>query len=211
MTAFERPAGLVLAGGTSRRMGEADKAFCELAGRPLVAHAIDRLNQQAAPVAISSNRASDAFSTFGAPVLPDPESARFAGPLAGVLAGLAWAGTQARRNYLLTVAVDTPFFPMDLSERLAAAVEHHEGRVAIASSGGREHPVFGLWPVTMANALGCFLREGMDFSVMRFLARHNFVVVDFAASEDSQLDPFFNINTPDDLARAETMTGGIAP
>jgi molybdopterin-guanine dinucleotide biosynthesis protein A len=204
------PAGLVLAGGTSRRMGGADKALALLGGRPLVAHALDRLRPQARAVAISSNASPAAFAALAAPVLADPDEARLSGPLSGILSGLIWADRVAGCGHLLTAAVDTPLFPRDLGARLTAAAEGHAGRIAVARSGGRWHPVFALWPVAMAEALRNHLRERDDFSVMRFLDGRDFVGVEFDLGPDGS-DPFFNVNTPGDLVASEAMIKGSRP
>jgi molybdopterin-guanine dinucleotide biosynthesis protein A len=204
------PAGLVLAGGASRRMGGTDKALMPLGGRPLLAHALDSLRPQASPVAVSANGDLDRLSVFGAPVLPDRDEARMRGPLSGILSGLIWADREAGATHLLTVAVDTPFFAGDLGTRLAAAAGAKADRVAVARSGGRWHPVFALWPVAAADRLARFLREEEEVSVMRFLLGGDVVPVDFALRDDGG-DPFFNINTPQDLASAEAMQRARRP
>ena len=140
--------GVILAGGQGRRMGGADKALLRLAGRTLVAHAVDRLEPQVERLAINANGAPERFATFALPVLADDDPQ---GPLSGVLAGLAWAGA-AGADAVVTVAVDCPFFPGDLVPRLALAAETSAGGVALARSGGNDHPTFGLWPVGLHGA-----------------------------------------------------------
>lgn len=203
----ELPAGLVLAGGTSLRMGGRDKALAQLGGRPLVAHVMERLTPQVSKTAISSNGDPMLFAACNVPVLPDLASSNRSGPLSGILAGLLWAQRDAACSHILTAAVDTPFFPADLGARLAAAVQGKADCVAVARSGGRWHPVFSLWPVSAATALAAFLRDANDFSVMRYLERQDFAAADFDPRPDGG-DPFFNVNTPEDLAIAETMLGG---
>jgi molybdopterin-guanine dinucleotide biosynthesis protein A len=185
--------GLVLAGGKGRRMGGRDKAFLALAGVPLIASAVARLAPQVGGLAISSNRAAATFSPLTAPVLPDVAGA---GPLAGLLAGLAWARGQGFAS-LQTVAVDTPFFPVDLVARLAAVAA---GGVAVARSSGRVHPVFALVPVALADDLARHLEEGASLRVGDWLARQGPAFVDFEGP--AGCDPFFNINTPEDLDAA---------
>jgi molybdopterin-guanine dinucleotide biosynthesis protein A len=192
--ARESVAGLVLAGGGSRRMGGRDKAFLVVAGQPLVARAVARLAPQVAAVAISSNRPKDAFAFLGLPVLADDGERRI-GPLAGLFAGLAWA-RDLGFAHVQTVAVDTPGFPADLVARMAAAAG--AAGLAVARSGGRVHPVFALVPVRLAADLEAHLRSGGSLRVADWLDRHDPVLVDFDTTRDR--DPFFNINTPADLA-----------
>lgn len=194
MTARGAPiGGLVLAGGRGRRMGERDKAFLPLGGMPLIERATARLAPQVGALAISSNRGPDAFAALGVPVLPDGAGA---GPLAGLLAGLAWA-RGAGLAALQTVAVDTPYFPLDLVARLAGAAARG---VAVARSGGRIHPVFALVPVGLAGELDRHLRSGASLRVGDWLAAQGPAIVDF--EERDGCDPFFNINTPEDLEMA---------
>src|SRR5579859_1574255 len=150
------PAGLVLAGGLARRMGGGDKALLPLAGRPLLAHVLDRV--RLGPIAISANGDPARFSQFGLPVLPDgiPDQA---GPLAGILAGLEWAAALPEVDHLISVPADTPFLPPDLVARLIAARDAADAEIALAASGGRLHPVVGLWPVALAADLRRALEE----------------------------------------------------
>lgn len=195
--ARETVAGLVLAGGASRRMGR-DKAAVALAGQMLLHRAVSRLAPQVGPLAV--NRAEDdgvPALPDGLPVLRDAVPGR-EGPLAGLLAGLLWA-RDLGAPLLVTVAVDTPFFPIDLAGRLAAAVD---GRIAVAVSSGRPHPVFAATPTSLADDLAGWLAGQDDRSVARWQAQHGAVAVSFAAPA-GDVDPFFNLNTPDDLAAAE--------
>lgn len=193
------PAGLVLAGGLSRRMGGGDKALAMLAGRPMLAHVLDRIGTQARPLAINANGDPSRFAAFALPVIPDT-MAGHPGPLAGILAGLDWcAALRPAPTHLLTVPADTPFLPPDLLARLSAAGEADVA--AIASSQGRTHPVIGLWPVTVRDRLAAFLANPDNRSVMAFLGGCPHRTVDFAGPGGQ--DPFANVNTPDDLRRAE--------
>jgi molybdopterin-guanine dinucleotide biosynthesis protein A len=197
----ESIAGIVLAGGRGRRLGGRDKAFVTLAGHPLIARAIARLRPQVAAVAINANGDPSRFAPFSLPVLADPMP-DFAGPLAGVLAGLEWArGLGAER--LATVAVDTPFFPSDLVARLAAAGDAET--VSVASSGGRRHPTFALIPVALAGDLALYLRRGESLKVADWLARHGAAEAPCEGDDPGAVDPFFNINTSADLAKAEGL------
>lgn len=197
-------AGLVLAGGRSSRMGGGDKTLLPLAGRPLMSYVIQRLQAQLGMVAISANGDPNRFAGFDLPVLPDTVPGH-AGPLAGVLAGLEWAvGTGA--SGLVTVAGDTPFFPTALVQRLAYV--GGGTRIGVAQSCGRPHPVFALWPLALRSPLAAFLAAG-EHRVMSFIERHDWIGVDFApeAGLHGPFDPFFNINTPEDLRQAESMLG----
>jgi molybdopterin-guanine dinucleotide biosynthesis protein A len=202
----EAIAGLVLAGGRATRLGGGDKPLRLLGGRPMLKRVFERLLPQVRQAALSANGDPARFATFGLPVLPDGGAESQAGPLAGILSGLRWARRNTDSTRLLTVAGDTPFFPTDLAARLSAAADHPD-RIAVAASGGRRHPVFALWAVSLEEDLKRFLAESATFSVTSFLDMHDAATVDFPmlriAGEEA--DPFFNVNTPQDLAEAEEM------
>ena len=196
--------GVVLAGGLARRMGGGDKALLTLAGRPFLDHVIERARPQVAGLVISANGDPDRFAAYECPVVADPVGG-FAGPLAGVLAGLDW--THANRpeaSHVATIATDTPFFPEDLVPRLAKAAGDG-AELACAASGGRRHPVFGLWPVSLRSALRAALVEEEIRKVDLWTARYTLIAVEFP---DRPFDPFFNANRPEDLARAEAIIAG---
>ncbi len=198
-------AGVILAGGLARRMGGRDKAFITLGGRPLVAHAIERLSPQTGALAINANGGAERFSQFGLPVIADTVEG-FAGPLAGVLAGVLWAKEQAPgARWVISAATDTPFFPRDLVARFLAAVRESGARMACAVRKGRAQPVFGLWPVDIAEDLEHALVDEDLRKIDLFTARYKLAAVSFDETED---DPFFNINRPEDLARAEAVLQG---
>ncbi len=188
---------VILAGGLSRRMGGGDKCLLPLAGRPVLAHLIDRLRPQVAALALNANGDATRFAGFGLEMIADDE-ADFAGPLAGILAALDWVQrSHPSAPGVVTVAADTPFLPRDFVARLAAV-----GAPAIARSGARIHPVAGFWPLESAAGLRTALRtEGLR-KVGDWTARLSPSVVDFATEP---FDPFFNINTPEDLARAVAL------
>lgn len=190
-------AGIILAGGRSSRMGGAEKSLATLGGRPLIAHAIDRLRPQVSWLALNANGDPRRFGDLGLPVLADgiPD---FPGPLAGILAGMRWAAVHGCET-VASVAVDTPFFPTDLVARLSAARAHPSNGPALAASGGRLHPVFGLWPVALADDLDAFLRKGETFRVGEFARRCACIAVPF---DEGPADPFFNVNRLEDLAVA---------
>jgi molybdopterin-guanine dinucleotide biosynthesis protein A len=194
--------GLLLAGGQSRRMGGGDKALRELGGVPLLARVIARLRPQVDALVLNANGDPARFAAFGLPVVADSVPG-FAGPLAGVLAGLDWAAAHRPDcPAVLSVATDAPFLPRDLAARLVAAANEAGADLACAASGGRAHPVFGLWPVRLRDDLRqAVIAEGVR-KVDQWTARHRLVTVDFA---DRPVDPFFNANRPEDFATAATL------
>ncbi len=194
--------GLLLAGGQSRRMGGGDKALRPLAGVALLDRAIARLRPQVDALVLNANGDPARFADFGLPVVAD-SAPDFAGPLAGVLAGLDWAAAnRADCPYVVSVATDAPFLPRELVARLAAALQAAEADLACAASGGRSHPVFGLWPVRLREDLRrAVIAQGVR-KVNQWTARHKLVTVSFA---DAPIDPFFNANRPEDLAAAEAL------
>lgn len=198
-------AGLVLAGGAGRRMGGANKALLMLAGKPLIDHARERLAPQVAAIALSANRDADRLAAFGCPILPDHDP-RLLGPLAGILAGLGWA-SEAGFTHLATAAADTPFFPVDYVERLSEGRASAQAAIALAASAGRVHAVFGLWPVALRDALAEHLEGSDDRSVMAFAQAQGMCRIDFPI--EAGRDPFFNVNTPDELDHAHRMLGEL--
>ncbi|AUQ75639.1 molybdenum cofactor guanylyltransferase MobA [Phaeobacter piscinae] len=206
------PLGIILAGGLATRMGGGDKGRLQVGGCSLIRHVIDRLSPQVEQVALNANGEPARFDDLGLPVIADSIDG-FAGPLAGVLAGLDWAAEQGADS-IVTVAADTPFFPQDLVARLSenAAGQVHPLVLATTprtgeelKSGGRRrvnrHPTFGLWPVALRDDLRAALRGGLR-KVVLWTDQHQGREALFEAEP---FDPFFNVNTPDDLARAETL------
>lgn len=191
--------GVLLAGGLARRMGGGDKPLMTLGRRPLIDHVIERAHDQVDTLIINANGNPARFEHYGLPVVPDTV-AGFAGPLAGVLAGMEW--TRVNRPdcpLIATFAADTPFFPRDLVANLLDALDAGAD-IACARSGGRNHPVFGLWPTALANDLRASLVEDGVRKIDAWTAKYRLVPVEFP---DAPHDPFFNVNRPDDLARAE--------
>ncbi len=212
MTAvMERVAGVVLAGGLSRRMGGGDKALRELGGKSLLQHAIERLSAQAAPLAINANGDASRFAAFGLPVVADATD-DFAGPLAGILAGLRWAAQAApHARFIVTAACDTPFFPSDLVEQFLAAAGGAYPVIVLAKSGGQVHPVFGLWPIALAGDLAEALALGTH-KVQAWARQHPHTIVEFPipCAGGKPADPFFNANTQEQLAEAEALAKALA-
>lgn len=209
MTGRNEIAAIVLAGGLATRLGGGDKPLRAIAGRPLLDHVLARLSAQAGRIALSANGDSSRFANYGIPVLPD--EGEQAGPLSGILAGMAWA-KQIGATRLLSVAGDTPFFPNDLTKRFLEATGNGNA-IAVAASGDRCHPVFALWPVALEDDLRTFLATSPTFSVVAFTGRHTAVTVSFPAIDlgGEKLDPFFNINTPEDLAAADAIARKMLP
>lgn len=198
----EATVGVLLAGGLARRMGGGDKSLRLLAGRPVLDHVIAAARPQVGQLILNANGDAGRFRQWGLPVVPD-SLADYPGPLAGILAGMEWATRHVpAARWIASFATDAPFVPRDLVASLFAAVSEEGADLACASSGGRSHPVFGLWPV----ALAADLRRAMVDDGMRkvdaWTARYRLATVSFA---DQPVDPFFNANRPDDLDEAERL------
>ena len=192
---------LVLAGGGARRLGGGDKPLLALGGGTLLAHVLARLRAAGdLAIALSANGDPARFAGFGLPVLDDGAFAG-QGPLAGVLAGLDWAASRGA-GALLTVPGDTPFIPRDLAARLAPSP-------SCAASGGRVHHLVALWPVAARAALRSRLAADGPRNVAAFAVALGLRAVAFAV-EDQPCDPFLNVNTPEDLARAQVMLDRVA-
>ncbi|AZO23802.1 molybdenum cofactor guanylyltransferase MobA [Mesorhizobium sp. M1E.F.Ca.ET.045.02.1.1] len=205
-------AGIILAGGRSRRMGGGDKPLLSLGKARLIDHVAARLKPQVGTLALNANGDPARFAAMNLPVLADTVPGH-AGPLAGILTGLEWAAENAACQSLVSAAGDTPFFPGDLVERLTAAARERPGAIAVASSDDRWHPTFALWPLGLSDALRHFLIDEDNRRVSAFMERHGFVQVEFPMieAEGQRIDPFFNINTPDDLAQAERLLQSLQP
>lgn len=196
------PPGVILAGGRATRMGGGDKGLRMVGGRRLIDHVIDRLAPQCGGLAINANGDPARLAGFGLPVLPD-SLADHPGPLAGVLAGLDWAAALGA-TAIVTAAADTPFFPTDLVARLRAgagpsglclaASPDETGRV-------QRHPTFGLWPVALRDDLRAALVGGLR-KIVIWTDAHGAGQVVF---DSAPFDPFFNVNTPEDILTAEAL------
>ncbi|SFL47501.1 molybdenum cofactor guanylyltransferase MobA [Shimia aestuarii] len=214
---MKQPLGVILAGGQATRMGGGDKGRLMLGGQSILEHVIDRLAPQVAQVALNANGDAARFADLDLPVLADSIE-DYAGPLAGVLAGLDWAAEQGG-DTIVTVAADTPFFPCDLVPRLLLATEGMKHRLALAAtprkagevtksmsrSGLIRHPTFGIWPVALRDDLRRALEGGLR-KVVLWSDPHGGRLAEFDAGE---VDPFFNVNTPEDLVAAQAMVGEV--
>jgi molybdopterin-guanine dinucleotide biosynthesis protein A len=198
-------AGILLAGGLSRRMGGGDKCLRSLGSTSILAAVIARAAPQVAMLALNANGDPARFADYNLPVVADsiPD---FAGPLAGVLAGLDWAAAASGDvTHVASFATDTPFLPTDLVAQLRGALERDGATLACAASGGRAHPVFALWPVALRDELRRAMRDEGIRKVDAWTARYRLARVDYAAAP---IDPFFNTNRPEDLATAERLLAG---
>jgi molybdopterin-guanine dinucleotide biosynthesis protein A len=190
--------GLILAGGQARRMGGGDKPLLRLGGRTLLERVVERLGPQCgAGLALSANGDPARFSGFPGPVLPDPLPDQ-PGPLAGILAGLEHAAAYGI-DRVVSVSGDAPFLPDDLVVRLLALTP--EAGIALAASGARQHYTIALWPAALRDDLRDYLGRG-ERRVGTFIARHGAAV---AVWPVEPVDPFLNVNTPEDLAAAEVV------
>jgi molybdenum cofactor guanylyltransferase len=200
----DRVMAVVLAGGLARRMGGGDKCLKLLAGRPILAHVLERLDGQAARILLNANGDPARFASWGVPVAADVV-AGFGGPLVGVLTALEWAAAHAPEiTDVVSVPADGPFLPRDLVRRLVEARAGAGAVLAQAASNGRPNPVVGLWPVALAAELRRAVVEEGIAKVDAWTARYRLATVDF---EVTQLDPFFNANTQEDLVEAERLLG----
>jgi len=193
--------GVVLAGGRAQRMGGGDKCLLTLAGRPILAHIVERLRPQVRRIVLNANGELARFAAFGLPVIGDAVEG-FAGPLAGVLAGLEWAAVKAPDcPWVVSIPGDGPFLPRDLVARLLSEAEAGAEIVSV-STAGNPNPVIALWPVSLAPALRLALVEEGLGKVDSFAQRYRLALVDWP---DRPVDPFFNANNAEELAEAERL------
>jgi molybdopterin-guanine dinucleotide biosynthesis protein A len=194
--------GLVLAGGLARRMGGGDKILLRIGGSSILERVLARLRPQCTRLILNANGDPARFAATALPVVADsvPD---FAGPLAGILAGLDWAAEHARATeWIASVPGDCPFLPRDLVARLHAARLAANTRLACARSGEWRHPVVGLWPVALRDDLRRALAEEGLRKIEIWTARHGVAIAEWP---DQPVDPFFNVNTPQDAARAQQL------
>lgn len=200
--------GVVLAGGLARRIGGGDKPLCKIGGHTILSRVIARLEPQCERLFLSANGDPMRFASFGLPVIADGVK-QHPGPLAGILAGLDWAAAhRPNTQWILSVPGDCPFLPRDLVVRLRQAVSAEDAELAVAASQGRSHPVIGLWKVALRDALReALVVEGLR-KVQVWTERYRVATV---AWPDEPLDPFFNVNTVEDLAEAERLAALEGP
>ena len=197
--------GIILAGGLSRRMGGGDKGLLMLGKTTIIERVIDKISPQVGSLAININGDSSRFPDYKLPIIPDSIKG-YLGPLSGILAGMEWAFKNGNR-YIATVAADTPFLPDDLIKRLHAMVKSKNLNIGIAASrilSGDDvfiHPTFGIWEVALKDDLRDALAN--DTRKIMFWAKKFKLDYYYFDTSDKLNDPFFNINTPDDLEEAK--------
>jgi molybdopterin-guanine dinucleotide biosynthesis protein A len=190
---------VILAGGAARRLGGGDKPLRTLGGKPILQWIIERIQPQVQFLAISANGDPSRFSTYALPILPDQSPDL--GPMSGILASLEWTKrTTPNASHVLTLSGDTPFIPLDLVHRLSSAPDIGASDIITASSAGHPHPTIAFWPVSAIEPIKNALSEHKNRRVLDWLS----IFTAHAVEWDTQpIDPFFNINTPDDLEEAE--------
>lgn len=194
--------GAILAGGLARRLGGGDKTLRTIGGQTVLARLAERLMPQTRALIINANDDPGRFAEFGLPVVADSLPGH-PGPLAGVLAALEWtARSDPAVAWVLTAPGDAPFLPRDLLARLHAERRRHNADFACAASLGRTHPIVALWPVAVRDALRRAMMEDGMRKVDAFTGRGTEAVVEWSATP---VDPFFNVNTPDDLTEANRL------
>ena len=187
-------------------MGGGDKCLLKLGDQTLLARAVARAGPQVDALLLNANGDPSRFAGYGLPVTPDLLKG-YAGPLAGILTGMAWAQAEhSNARWLASFAIDAPFFPLDLVTRFVAATEDAGALLACAASGGRTHPVFGLWSLSLRGDLDRALAAGAR-KIDAWTAGHPLATVTFAIDP---LDPFFNINAPEDLTDAAHLIASLS-
>ncbi len=195
-------AGVLLAGGLARRMGGGDKCLMSIGDKPLLEHMIERAQSQVGPLMINANGDPDRFQSYGLPVRKDVLDG-YQGPLAGVLTGMEWVAEEHPDiEWMASFATDAPFIPPELVSYLMKAVIDADADMACAITNGRTHPVFALWPVRLKDDLHRAMVEEEMRKIDRWTARYNIIYVEF---DTDPLDPFFNVNRPENLAEAEEL------
>jgi molybdopterin-guanine dinucleotide biosynthesis protein A len=193
---------VILAGGLSKRMGQPDKPLLELNGAPILSYVISRIKAQSDPLVLNVNSNQERFTKFSLPIVAD-SVAGFPGPLAGILAGLEYFSSfSGDCDQMLSAPADTPFLPHDLIRRLAAEKAVTGASIAVAASNGRSHHTIALWDMSLKEDLFHALVVENMRKVSTFIMRHPHIIVDWSASAH---DPFFNINFPEDIAKAQAL------
>ncbi|MAH84527.1 MAG: molybdenum cofactor guanylyltransferase MobA [Rhodospirillaceae bacterium TMED8] len=193
--------GVLLAGGLARRMGGGDKCMRKLAGRPLLEHLIDAVQPQVSELILNANGEAERFGKFGLRVVPDIIDG-YAGPLAGILTGLQWTKNHVPdAKWMASFATDAPFVPDNLVSQMLESVEANKAELACATSGGRAHPVFGLWSIALLDQLHSAMINEDIRKIDSWTSRYKLSEVSFEVEKG--IDPFFNVNKPENLEEAE--------
>jgi molybdopterin-guanine dinucleotide biosynthesis protein A len=200
--------GLVLAGGLARRMGGGDKALIEVGGQTILSRVLATVTPQCAGLILNANGDPKRFASYGLPVVPD-EIPDFAGPLAGILAGLDWmAANRPDLEWMVSVPGDCPFLPADLVARLHAVRAQAGTPLACAKSGDWRHPVVGLWTVSLRADLRHALIDEDLHKIEIWTVRHGIAIAEWP---DRPVDPYFNVNTPQERDRANEIANNLQP
>lgn len=198
--------GVLLAGGLARRMGGGDKSMNTVGGVPILERVVARIKPQVGTLILNANGNPSRFAELGLPVVADVLDDH-PGPLAGVLTGMEWSrAMRPSVPWIATVATDAPFVPLDLIARLAAAAEAAGALIACAQSNGRTHPPFAVWSIDLADDLKTALVDEGLRKIDAWTARHPIVHVEFSTDP---VDPFFNVNKPDNLAEADALAQAV--
>jgi len=198
--------GVLLAGGLSRRMGGGDKNLLNLGNRPILDHVIERVRGQVPTLILNANGDPERFTYYGLPVVPDVIDG-YAGPLAGILTGMDWAATHMPdASWLASFPTDAPFLPTDLVTQLLKAIDDHGADIACALSCDRTHPPIAVWPIRLRDELRRAMVDEEMRKIDRWTARYSTVHVAF---DDPDIDPFFNVNRPENLKEAENYLLGL--
>lgn len=202
MSISEPVVGIILAGGLAKRMGGGDKCLLPLVGKTLLQRTVERAQPQVGSLLLNANGSSLRFARTRLPVIADI-FANNLGPLAGIHAGLNWMRINSPdAKWLASFASDTPFFPTDLVAQLSSAAATSNSHLAVATSKGRTHPIFALWHVSLIDKIEQQLQAGDMPRLQDWIKQQKLVAVEFAGEH---YDPFFNINTPQDLYAAEPL------
>ncbi len=204
MSISQSVVGIILAGGLAKRMGGGDKCLLPLAGKTLLQRTVERAQPQVGSLLLNANGNSLRFARTRLPVVPDVFPNNL-GPLAGVHAGLKrMSADNPNAEWLASFASDTPFFPTDVVTRLLEAAVTSQKQLAVAASKNRTHPIFALWHASLLEKIEQQLQSGEAPRLQDWIKQQKMVTVEFAADT---YDPFFNINTPQDLYAAEPLVG----
>lgn len=197
--------GVLLAGGLSRRMGGGDKNLMRLDNRPILEHVIERVRGQVGDLILNANGDPDRFAAYDLPVVADVIEG-YAGPLAGILTGMEWAAENAPScSWIASFPTDAPFLPTDLVQKLMQAIDANGADMACAVSNERTHPPIAIWPVALRDVLRKSMIDEDMRKIDKWTARYSIVHVPF---ENFGIDPFFNVNRPENLEEAEQFLAG---
>jgi len=205
MTNSRGAVGVILAGGLARRMGGGDKPMLDIGGRTILDHVISRFRPQCDDLLLNANGDPERFAALGLPVVAD-NIANYPGPLAGILAALDWtAKHHPEARWVASAAGDCPFLPRDLVVRLHDARAQVDATLVVAQSGAQRHPVTGLWRVDLREELRDALTSGVR-KIQLWTGSYPIAVATWAIEP---VDPFFNVNTSDDLAEAKRLAARL--